>query len=402
MAETKDEDNSGPHTRTRKNKAALLARRKEAERQRALISKDVKQESKQALKKEIKQELKKEEPKEPELPKRKRIPRRRRTLRQLLDLAGMEEEPQALVKRLFMLAVFITLGLTGLSMVVEFVIDHSLRTAAGLLEYAGFLLALWTIGFLGVCIFIGIAFAVYLDLRINSRRKQIEAVLPDYLQLAAANLSAGMTIDRALWHAVRPRFGVLANEIEDVAKKTMTGYELERALQDFGEKYDSTVLRRSLNLIIEGIHSGGRLADILNKIAINIQENAILQKEMAANVTTYVIFISFATIVASPFLFALANQLLLVIQSIAGSVASQGGGSVGITISGDVVSRSDFSLYTKIVLSASALMSAAIVAVIRKGSVKDGIRLIPFFVAVSLVLFAIASWFLHFLFADLV
>ncbi len=210
-----------------------------------------------------------------------------------------------------------------------------------------------------------------------------------------------MTIDRALWQAVRPRFGVLAREIEDVAKKTMTGYDLERALAEFSEKYDSPTLRRSVNLIVEGIHSGGRLADILNRIAVNIQENAILQKEMSANVTTYVIFISFATVAAAPFLFGLATQLLLVIQSIAGSIAANGGGSssgMGITISADVVSRSDFRLFSITILTISSIMSASIVSVIRKGTVKDGIRLIPFFWAITVALYFIAVWGLHFMF----
>jgi hypothetical protein len=156
-----------------------------------------------------------------------------------------------------------------------------------------------------------------------------------------------------------------------------------------------------VNLIIEGIHSGGKLADILNKIAINMQENTILQKEMAANVTTYVIFISFATVGASPFLFGLSMQLLVVIKSIAGSLGGGGGGGVGLTINPDVVKQSDFRIFSYVVLSISALMSACIVSVIRKGTIKDGIRILPFFWLISVALYTLANWALSFMFGGL-
>jgi pilus assembly protein TadC len=70
------------------------------------------------------------------------------------------------------------------------------------------------------CLFISLLVVFfYFDYKIYQRTKEIEEVLPEFLQLTSANISAGMTIDRALWFAVRPKFGVLAKEIEEVAKK---------------------------------------------------------------------------------------------------------------------------------------------------------------------------------------
>ena len=97
-----------------------------------------------------------------------------------------------------------------------------------------------------VAAFIGIliGFVFYLNLRIYNRTKEIEKVLPDFLQLTAANISAGMSIDKALWFSIRPRFGILAKEIETVAKKSMSGEDLEQALKEFASKYDSPTLDR--------------------------------------------------------------------------------------------------------------------------------------------------------------
>jgi len=119
---------------------------------------------------------------------------------------------------------------------------------------------------------------VTLDLIIFQRKRSVEAVLPDFLLLTAANIRAGMPIDRALWFAVRPRFGVLAKEIEIVAKQTLSGEDLNSALTNFSDKYDSQMLKRSVSLLIEGVEAGGEIGELLEKIAVNIQENTILKK----------------------------------------------------------------------------------------------------------------------------
>ena len=76
-------------------------------------------------------------------------------------------------------------------------------------------------------------------------------LLTRLMKLTSANISAGMPIDQALWFAVRPKFGVLAKEIEEVAKSTIAGADLQTALIDFTKKYNSKILKRSINLIIE-------------------------------------------------------------------------------------------------------------------------------------------------------
>ncbi|VVB73628.1 Uncharacterised protein [uncultured archaeon] len=50
----------------------------------------------------------------------------------------------------------------------------------------------------------------YVVLKIEDRRAQVDRILPDYLQLAAANVRAGMQLDRAMWYAGKPEFGILS------------------------------------------------------------------------------------------------------------------------------------------------------------------------------------------------
>ena len=315
--------------------------------------------------------------------------------RDLLSKAGLALEPVDLYKRVFYAALVVTSVVT----VAAFVYAWSLATPW--VDVLWFMLAWWSAGFAGVLLVVGLVAAGYLDVLINRRRKEVEEVLPDFLQLTAANIGAGMPIDRALWFAVRPRFGVLAKEIETVAKRVLTGEELDVALRRFSNQYDSPVLSRSINLLLEGVAAGGQIADLLHKISVDIQEQRILQKEMAASVMTYVIFISFASVLAAPVLFGLSTELLTVIQSIAANMGDSVSGGM-LSISGDVISLSDFRLFSLVVLVGSAVMSALIVGVIRSGSAKEGLRFVAPFVACVVVLYVLSVAFFHSLFGGLV
>ena len=81
------------------------------------------------------------------------------------------------------------------------------------------LILVWTLVF---AIFLGLiwlAFYLFLDLRIFNRKLSMEEVLPDFLYLAATNIRSGMTVDKALWFAVR---GMLSkNKLRDPRMKRL-------------------------------------------------------------------------------------------------------------------------------------------------------------------------------------
>ncbi|MCB9362540.1 type II secretion system F family protein [Candidatus Woesearchaeota archaeon] len=247
---------------------------------------------------------------------------------------------------------------------------------------------------------LGLGAFLLLDVRIYQRRISIEEVLPDFLQLAASNIRSGMTVDKALWMAVRPQFGVLAKEIETVAKQTMSGEELDKALVEFAGKYDSPMLNRSIHLIVEGLNAGGELGGLLDKIALDLQETQSMIKEMAANVTSYVMFISFATLMAAPFMYGLSLQLLHITTSLMGNLdlSSSGGTSIG---GGGGISADDFVVFALVSLAITSFFSGCIISTIKKGNIRSGYRSIPIYIIISIILFYGTSSALGGLFANM-
>ena len=246
-----------------------------------------------------------------------------------------------------------------------------------------------------------LSFFTYIDIKIYQRKKAVEEVLPEYLQLVAANISAGIPIDQSLWLAVRPQFGVLSKEIEIVAKKSLTGTNLNEALMEFSKKYDSVLLKRTIHLIIEGIDAGGPLANLLERITTDIIETKIMKKEMAANVMTYVIFITFASIVAAPFMFGLANQLVNIITNLMGSLDLSNMQSSSFAISKDAILIGDFQIFSVVLLSVTAIFSGMIISVIKNGNIRDGLQNIPVLIGISLAIYLVAIKLLGLMFAGM-
>ena len=315
---------------------------------------------------------------------------RKQRIKAYFERAGIEVSTQKLFKLFFNIAVFINLAISGW-LIYYFSANYGISWGT----IAASMIVLWIFVFVLLIFGMWIMFYLAVDLKIFKRKVDIEEVLPDFLQLAASNINAGMTIDRALWYAVRPRFGVLAKEIEIVAKETMGGVDLKIALERFASRYDSNVLKRSISMLNEGVEAGGKIGDLLNRIASNIQEQRAMLKEMSANVTTYVIFITFATIVAAPFLFALSEVLIEVVKNL-GSVLGDTSGTaanVGISLSfsGTGVTESDFRIFAIVSLILTSFFSAMMISTIKKGNVKSGIRYIPIFIFVSLALYFVAQ-----------
>ena len=237
------------------------------------------------------------------------------------------------------------------------------------------------------------------------RKKELEVVLSDYLQIVAANLNAGMPIDQALWYAVRERFGVLADEVELLARKVMGGVDLEQALMEFAKSYDSDLLHKSIILLIEGLKSGGELAPLVNKISWNIKETQLLEKEISAETTTYTIFIIFAALFAAPALYSLSHRIILIMTQVTSKIDYESITGVStplpLVLGQQPIVAQDFKVFAILSLIITSTVSAIIISKIKHGTAKESLKFIPFFILTSLVLFLILIVVLGQLFADL-
>ncbi|MBI4399268.1 type II secretion system F family protein [Candidatus Micrarchaeota archaeon] len=232
----------------------------------------------------------------------------------------------------------------------------------------------------------------YLILQADGRRKQVEQVLPDFLIFAAANVRAGMPIDQAMWNAAKPDFGLFSKEIETMAKRTFGGEPFASALDRLGARFDSKITRRTISLIKHGIATGGEMAEILERTASDIREMQILRKEISTAMLMYVIFIVFAAFFGAPFLYAISLKLVVTLTYIwqqIPSIQDLPGGVLPNTPIPPSITEMQFLLFSIGSALVTSIFASLTVSVIQTGDKKEGLKYIPIFLAVSLIVFFI-------------
>lgn len=301
----------------------------------------------------------------------------RKHIKKYVQKTGLYDVPYSLYGSLFVLCIIISIG------IYAFLVFPSLKTANPVILGIGSFVALTIIDLILVVVFALILW-LYYEFLIFNRIRQIEDVLPDFLQEVSVNLRAGMSFDKALWNSIEPEFGVLETEIEMVAKKVMTGKDTEQALREFSEKYDSTLLQESMDMIIVGLRSGGNVSDLIDRIVENVKDAYYLRKELIASVTSYVIFIAFTAVLISPTLFALSFNLMEIIQSLGEKLTTTSAyGILPFNVGYKSINPKDFVLFSKISVLIISTISAMIIADLREGSIKAGLKYLLAFIPLS-------------------
>jgi len=316
-------------------------------------------------------------------------------LRMFLLKAGITKAPYKFFGALFYLTAIIT-GIIYVLYIYPFLQQYSqlVLLAASTVSWFTFQVSL-------AFFFIMLVY-FYVDLQIYLRTKKMEDMLPDFLQVVSSNLKGGMSFENALMGAIKPRFSILANEMAEVSKKVMTGHDVGVALSELGEKYNSPMLRRSIDLMISELESGGKISDLIDNMVKNIKETKALKEEISASAISYIIFIAAIVIVISPLLFSLSFHLLKIILSFASRLAGAATGNLPFSVSSIQVDPNSFRYFSMAAIATIAFFSSLIVSIVEKGSVKSGLKYIPIFMIGSLVLYWVFMNVLGFVFSGIV
>ena len=148
-------------------------------------------------------------------------------LRKFLIKAGIVEVPYTIFGLLFYIGVILT-AVVYITSIYPVLVERNASVPVFMLTT----MVLWVGIQMGLSILFMLITYVYLDVKIFNRTKNLELVLQEFLRYVSENLRGGMPFERAMWDAIRPKFGVLAEEIRLTAKKVMTGQDIDEALGD--------------------------------------------------------------------------------------------------------------------------------------------------------------------------
>ncbi len=309
--------------------------------------------------------------------------------------AGYSEVPYSLFGILFYATLIITYF-------IYFPTIYTLISNSNKIIFFIVTFATWAIAplILSAISILGIYF--YIDLKIFNRTKKMEDKLPDYLNMVATNLKGGMSFERSLWGAIKDEYGLLSTEIAIVAKKVMTGSNTAQALEQFSKKYPSPIIRRSINLIVSEIESGGKISEIIDRVVEDLKKTRMLKQEMAASTLTYVIFITVIVIVISPVLFSLSFQLLNVMLGFMKNFSNVDASSMLSFNAETGIKPEQFKQFSFFAISIISIFASAIISIIQKGDVRSGIKYMPMFWLSSIGVYILAYEILRSAFSGLI
>ncbi|MGC8676450.1 MAG: type II secretion system F family protein, partial [Candidatus Micrarchaeia archaeon] len=236
-----------------------------------------------------------------------------------------------------------------------------------------------------------------LETKIEQRKTFVESILPDFLQIAAANIRSGIAIDKALVVAARPEFQYFSDSIREIDKELYAGMTLQQALYDLASRYRSTQLQHTIRMIIEGVQYGGGMTDLLNQIAKDTRAQQTIQKEISGQLFLYTIFIAFAALIGAPVLYGLTSQMIYVTDTVwAGILKSNPGGlpTVGVSFLRPSPPKITIAMYHNFAIAAVLMITgfaAFIVSAISTGSIFKGIRYLPLFLLIGIGVFLITA-----------
>lgn len=236
---------------------------------------------------------------------------------------------------------------------------------------------------LSITVFI---YKLYLDAKIFYKTRQMEEVFPEFLSELSLNLKAGQSLEEALENSTEKEFGYLTEEIARVCKKIRLGREVEEAIKEFTDSFDSDVIEETFDLIITSWKKGAQTAQLVSRVYDNLQVTRYLKKKVVASVASYRIFLGAVTIIIAPAMFALSYHLINLIKTVLNKVAEVSTNVVlPIALNEVRLNNEHFIWFSALALLITAITTAMIVSIIKNGNIKEGYKQMILYAAATLL-----------------
>jgi pilus assembly protein TadC len=159
--------------------------------------------------------------------------------------------------------------------------------------------------------FLGMAFG-YPYWRISKRTEEMEKMLPDAFFYLASSLRAGISFSEALEELTTAKFGPLTDEFRKTVAEIKKGRPTTDALKAFALRNKrSSVLYRSMMIIIEALERGAPMSDVLVFVGNDVREILRIKQERKASTGMQVMFFIITSGVIGPLILGVVAQIMV-------------------------------------------------------------------------------------------
>ncbi|MBR5503150.1 MAG: type II secretion system F family protein [Methanobrevibacter sp.] len=146
-----------------------------------------------------------------------------------------------------------------------------------------------------------LSFILFILVKSEKRREEVENSIPDFLRQLASILRVGMSLENALVDLSEHGSGPLYDELRRVVVEIRMGKGFDESFKNMAIRLDSKDLERSFKIILNAHKSGGGLADVISDVSDDLRAMLILKRERKSSVMMSIMFLVLASVVAAPF-----------------------------------------------------------------------------------------------------
>ncbi|MBU5678322.1 MAG: type II secretion system F family protein [Candidatus Aenigmatarchaeota archaeon] len=140
-----------------------------------------------------------------------------------------------------------------------------------------------------IAIFLALGIPFYIKYSTTRKIREIEEMFPNFLRDVTANIGTGMTLPQAIRATKDNDYKSLSKYVKEISAKLDWGIDFEKVLNDFAEKSNSSIIKRSVKTIIETHRSGGKVSSVLDAISESQQMIERIRKERQASVYSQIL-----------------------------------------------------------------------------------------------------------------
>ncbi len=184
----------------------------------------------------------------------------------------------------------------------------------------------------GIAAFIPPAYYIYSEQKMV---RKAEDAFPELLRDLAQAKRAGLSLIDAVTLTAEGEYGMLTDGIRTISTQLSWGVPFEDALRIFAKRYPTRIIKRSVEMIIEGYKTGGEVGEVLKIAADDVMELKSLEKRRIADMSPYVMVCYVTFFVFLGVLMVLYHSFIPTMVEASKSVAEAGaGGRGGVMIKG--------------------------------------------------------------------
>jgi tight adherence protein C len=130
-----------------------------------------------------------------------------------------------------------------------------------------------------------------LNRAMEARKGLIQKALPEFLDMVASTVQAGLALNSAMTYAVDAVEGPLSEEIKEALSEIRLGRSRADAFKAVGERTNQPALRNALRVVIQAEKLGANISKMLNDLAADARhQRLMLVEEMAAKLPVKMVF----------------------------------------------------------------------------------------------------------------